>query len=82
MSTYTGPAHPDYPNMVWSEPGIEPEVLRVIEAAPDEHHAVAEIMGVLNRAGYDSMDREMAFWIATQIKGWDYETLYNIWLRG
>lgn len=77
---YAGTPHPDYPGMVWSAPGIETDVLRVIETAPDVPHAVAEIMGVLNRAGYDSMDREMAFWIATQIKGWDYDDLYTTWL--
>lgn len=81
VTKYDGPPHPDYPGMVWSQPEVEGGVMAVIEAASSPEVVVASIMETLKGFGYDSMDREMAFWIATQVKGWDYEDLYDIWLE-
>lgn len=81
MSTkYAGAPHPDYPAMVWSVDSVEALVLAVIEEAATPAAAVAGIMQVLDSVGYDSIDREMAFWIATQTKGWDYDDLYDVWI--
>lgn len=81
MSTYNGPPHPDYPNMIWSDPRVEGLVLAAIEKSVSPAAAVKAIMEVYNSFSYDSMDREMAFWIATQLKGWDYNDLYDEWLN-
>ena len=78
---YEGPPHPDYPGMAWSAPGVEGAVMGIIAASNTPADAVKGIMTVLNAVGYDSMDREMAFWIASQEKGWDYEDLYDQWLK-
>ena len=52
------------------------------EAVPDTPERVARgVMKVLDSVGYDSMDREMAFWIASQTKGWDYDDIYDAWLE-
>ena len=80
MTSYSGPPHPDYPGMVWSDPSVEGLVLAAIDGADTPKAAVAAIMQVLDSVGYDSMDREMAFWIATQLKGWDYDDLYDVWI--
>lgn len=80
VAVYTGTPHPDYPDMVWSEPRVEGLVLPAIEAATSPAAAAKAIMAVLDEVGYDSMDREMAFWIASQTKGWDYDTIYDAWL--
>jgi hypothetical protein len=78
---YTGPPHPDYPNMVWSIPEAEGAALAAIEKSSTSGEAAVNIQAVLEGVGYDSMDREMAFWIATQTKGWDYEDIYQAWLN-
>ena len=80
-TTYTGTPHPDYPGMVWSQPSVEGKVLPVIEQAATPKAAADAIMAVLDSVGYDSMDREMAFWIASQTKSWDYNDLYDAWLN-
>lgn len=78
---YVGPPHPDYrPTFVWSQPHIEGLVLAAIVKAETPKAAVTALMEVFNSAGYDSMDREMAFWITSQVKSWDYEDLYDIWV--
>lgn len=84
---YSGPPHPDYPGMVWSDaddpnPSIERDVVAAINQSTTPADAVAGIMAVLDNAGYDSMDREMAFWIASQTKGYDYDDLYDAWMDG
>lgn len=77
---YDGPAHPDYPNMVWSHPQVEALVMRTIQRVETPAAAATEIQKLLDRVGYDSMDREMAFWIASQLKGWEYDDIYDAWL--
>jgi hypothetical protein len=81
MSLYTGAPHPDYPGMVWSTDTVEELVLPVIEAAKTPAEVAAGVMKILDAVGYDSMDREMAFWIASQTKGWDYDDIYDAWLE-
>lgn len=79
---YTGEPHPDYPGMIWSQPHVEGMVLAVIEKSDSPAVVAKGVMAVLDSVGYDSMDREMAFWIATQTKGWDYEDIYQAWMEG
>ncbi len=78
---YSGPPHPEYPNMVWSDPQVEGLILAAIEKSSTPGEAAELIAQAVNSVGYDSMDREMAFWIATQLKGWEYDDLYNAWLN-
>jgi hypothetical protein len=42
-------------------------------------HALANF--VYQEGAGDSFDREMAFTWATEVHGWDYDQLYNSWLR-
>lgn len=79
-TTYTGEPHPDYPNMVWTKPEIEGEVLKAVQQAASPAAVAKAIMEILDHHGYDSMDREMAFWIAAVTRDWDYNTIYDAWL--
>jgi hypothetical protein len=78
---YAGPAHPEYPSMVWSTEGVEAAVVAAVKAAKGPDTVGVDIMKVLNTFGYDSMDREMGFWVATQLRDWDYDTIYDAWLE-
>lgn len=74
--------HPDYPAEVWTEPEVEAETKAFIDGAPTDAAVLTDgIMEILNRHGYDSIDRELAFWYTSQTKGIDYEALYQRWLH-
>lgn len=42
---------------------------------------VRAIIAVLDRHGYDSVDRELSFALAAATFGWDYDVMYDAWLE-
>lgn len=65
----------------FTEPEI-PTVMIGLLAAIETPAAYAKaVMAVLNSFGYDSYDREQCFKMGCNVKGWDYEDLYQAWLN-
>jgi hypothetical protein len=72
--------HPDYGEGVWTAPEVKAEAL-ALDPTQSTDALVASIMEILDRHGYDSIDRELAFWHYSQVTGRDYEEFYQSWLR-
>ena len=72
--------HPDYGEGVWSDEGVKQRVLSLDPNLPPAQ-MVDAIMKVMDQYGYDSMDRELAFWYFSQVTGNDYNDYYDAWLE-
>lgn len=64
----------------WTDPAVKADILALTFTSPEQ--AVAAILEVLDGYGYDSIDRELSFWIASERLGVQYDALYNAWLKG
>lgn len=72
--------HPEYGEGVWTTEECKAEALG-FDPEQDTVTLVASVMEVLERHGYDSIDRELAFWHYSQVTGRDYEDFYQAWMR-
>jgi hypothetical protein len=81
-ATFTSPPHPDYGVGVWSDDSVKPAV-EALDASRGAATLVADILAVLDASpyGYDSIDRELAFWYWAHRLNTPYETLYQAWLN-
>lgn len=66
----------------WTTPAVRDEIRALLPSFTDAPGAVTGIMAVLNRHGYDSIDREISFSLASHQMGLDYEDFYQAWLNG
>lgn len=72
--------HPEYDyDKAWTAPEVRTEVEALPWKNPGE--TVTDIMEILDRHGYDSIDRELAFWHWSQRTGLPYDRFYNAWLH-
>ena len=71
--------HPEYGVGVWTSDEVKREALG-LDASLPVGELVRQVVEVLERHGYDSIDRELAFWHYSQVTGHEYNDLYDAWL--
>ena len=71
--------HPEYSPEAWTTPEVKKDIEALTYTSPEQ--AVKAILAVLDDHGYDSIDREMAFYDAADKLKVDYEELYQAWLN-
>lgn len=71
--------HPEYGAGVWTSEECKREALG-LDASQPLGQLVKQVVEVLERHGYDSIDRELAFWHYSQVTGREYNDLYDAWL--
>lgn len=62
----------------WTDNAVRDEIKGLVFTSAAQ--AVAVILAVLDRHGYDSIDRELSFTIASHRLGIPYEDLYDAWI--
>lgn len=73
------PPHPEYD---YENGWTSPEVRSKVEALPwtgDARDTASKIEGIFEQHGYDSIDRELAFWHWSQRTGLPYDDFYEAW---
>jgi hypothetical protein len=80
MATTTAPALTHINVEGFTEPQIPTIMVGLLAAIEEPVAYVKAVMAVLDSIGYDSYDREQCFQMGCNVKGWNYETLYNAWL--
>lgn len=68
----------------WTTAAVRDEIKALLptldRATWKPRDVVQAIIAVLDRHGYDSVDRELSFAIAAAQFGWTYDTMYDAWL--
>lgn len=65
----------------WTDMALKAKIEKLLPTLTDPVSAVAAVMAVLGNL-YDSIDRELAFTLVSNDKGWPYDDLYNAWIEG